>query len=51
VEGKEDMLDAYREMNKIAANKTDAIYIDLRKAFLERTNEATHYKGIAASYI
>jgi len=43
--GKEAMLDDYREMNRKAADKQGATYIDLRKYFLAITKSVKHFKG------
>ena len=45
VQGKDAMLDDYREMNRKASDKQGATYIDLRKFFLLGTKNAKNYKG------
>ena len=45
VEGKEAMLDAYRDMTKRIVEKYDGIYIDIREAFLEETKDKTWFEG------
>ena len=46
MDGKEDMLETYREMNVKASKKFGATYIDVRKVLLE----ATEGKGLGVDF-